>query len=66
MSVQGSFAKAVGSGKGRPIPMDHGLLADVADVHGPPPLVGVHLHVAAHRLNDPLCMGLRQTPTFLK
>ena len=45
--------------------MDHGLLADVADVHGAPPLVGVHLNEAAHGLDDTLSMDVGQTPRFL-
>ena len=45
--------------------MDHGLSADITDVHGAPSLVGVHLNEAAHGLNDTLSMGLGQTPRFL-
>ena len=44
--------------------MDQSLSPDVADVHGAPPLVSVHLHVAAHGLDDTLSMGLGQTPRF--
>ena len=55
--VDGCFTQAVGCDKGRAIPMYQGFTSDIADVHGPPPLVGVHLHIAAHRFNDTLCMG---------
>ena len=47
-SVDCSFTDAVSFGKRRAVPMYKCLFPDVADVHGPPPLVSVHLHVAAH------------------
>ena len=42
--------------------MDKGLTANVPDVHGGPPLLGVHLNVVPHAFNHPLGMSLRQAP----
>ena len=59
-SVDCSFTDAVSFGKGRAIPKYQSLYPDVAEVHGAPPLVSVHLYVAAHGLDDTLGMGLGQ------
>ena len=48
--VDCSFTDAVSFDKWWAVPLDEYLLPSVADVHGAPPLVSVHLHLAATTL----------------